>query len=234
MRGLIRVAVAVLMSGALAGGVRGQDTGGRERARATLPPDLFAQVEAVAGEAAGRGLPVEPLYDKALEGAAKRVPPDRIAAAVTLYAGRLGTARQALGPTASIALMVAGADALRRGVSEDGLSRLGSPGDRTPMAVVVMADLVEAGVPLERVLEVLRYAMDRRAGDEALLEIPARLRALMRDGHTPAAAADRLRRLIRDGRIRPGGIQRFDRPGPPAHPGTEPLTQDRPRPKPGG
>ena len=63
----------------------------QERARAVLPGAVFAQVEAIAAEAVRGGLPPEPLWDKALEGAAKRVPAERIPAALSEYVGRLGS-----------------------------------------------------------------------------------------------------------------------------------------------
>jgi hypothetical protein len=50
------------------------------------------------------GVPDEPLYVKALEGAAKRVPPERLVPAVREYAARLGEARLALGAGAPVPL----------------------------------------------------------------------------------------------------------------------------------
>ena len=63
----LALAVAALPVGA-------QTTPARERARAALPPEVFERIETIAGDAAREGLPTEPLWDKALEGAAKRVP----------------------------------------------------------------------------------------------------------------------------------------------------------------
>src|SRR5215467_2754303 len=47
------------------------------------------------------GLPIEPLVQRALEGAAKHAEPDRIVGAVRRLAGELGVARAALGRTSS-------------------------------------------------------------------------------------------------------------------------------------
>ena len=107
------------------------------RVRAVYSPQAAAQIEAVV-EAAGRnGVPVAPLYDKALEGAAKRVPPARVMPALREYSGRMQRARGLLGGTPDAAWVVAGADALRRGVAADALTSIGrEAGTRTPMALV--------------------------------------------------------------------------------------------------
>ena len=66
---------AVLVAGS-ANALLGQDQ--VARLRQAYSPEAAAQIEAVV-EAAGRnGVPVGPLYDKALEGAAKRVPAARV------------------------------------------------------------------------------------------------------------------------------------------------------------
>jgi hypothetical protein len=169
----------------------------RARAQATLPAEVVAELDALAAEMAPAGVPAEPLYTKALEGAAKRVPPDRLLPAVRSYADRLGRARRALGPTAGMPLLVAGADALQRGVPDDALRGLPSDLPRSPVAVLVLAELVESGVPTDRALETLREAMARRTRDARMLDIPARVRRLVRDGVPPREAIDRVRRQLR-------------------------------------
>jgi len=59
-----------------------------------------------------RGLPVEPLVDKALEGATKRATGARIQAAVSALLRRLELARDALAPNPGPRDIAAGADAL--------------------------------------------------------------------------------------------------------------------------
>ena len=115
--------LTVLLLAFFAGPVWAQETA-RERARATLSPTVFGEVEALAIQADREGIPSEPLFNKALEGAAKGVQAERLLPALSAYATRLRTAHRAFGPTASASLVVAGADALQRGVeSEAGLSR---------------------------------------------------------------------------------------------------------------
>ena len=210
---------------ALALPAAGQTIDGRERARAALPSAVFEQVEQIAAAAARDGLPVRPLWDKALEGGAKRVPADRIAPALAEYAARLGTARGALGTDLPAGAIVAGADALQRGVPAPALARV-REGARTPMVLVVLADLVEAGVPVDRAVDVVRVALEQRAADEDMLALAGRVRAAMRQGQTPGAAADGLRRALREGRVRriPPGA---DPARPPTRPAPEPVTRGR-------
>ena len=219
MRRILIGLVAGLVVTASAGA---QTPTSRDRARAALPPDVFQQVDVLVARAIQDGLPAEPLWDKALEGAAKRVPPPRITPVVAEYSSRLRTARSALGGGQAPATLVAAADALRRGVPQDVLGQLGPSDQRTPMALVVLGDLVETGVPVDRALDVVREALVRRAGDEEMLGLGARVRAAIRRGQSAGAAADRVRRAIRDRRAGPRG----DAVGPPARPGSEPTTRD--------
>ena len=196
------------------------------RLRQAYLPEAAAQIEAVV-EAAGRnGVPVGPLYDKALEGAAKRVPPARVMPALREYSGRMQRAQGLLGGTPDAAWVVAGADALRRGVAADALTSIGrEAGTRTPMALVVMGDLLDAGVPAGRAMEVMREALVRTAGEEGLLDVPTTLRRLVREGALAPDAAGQVLRAMRDGvplrRVRHDG-----RPGgPDRRPNARPVPQ---------
>jgi hypothetical protein len=62
-----------------------------------------------------------------------------------------------------------------------------------------------------------------RAGEQAVLDIPAQVRRMMREGQSPQEAADRVRRALQRGRGGSGGV------GPPVPPGSEPTTRDRRR-----
>jgi hypothetical protein len=201
-----------------ANGLHAQETA-RARAQQALPPAVFRDLAALADQMRGDGIPDEPLFVKALEGQAKRVPPERLLPAVRAYAGRLGEARQAFGIDATTPLLVAGADALQRGVPPETLRALPTDRPRSPMAVVVLADLLESGVPADRALELLRAAMVQRARDDRMLDISARVRRLIRQGLTPQEAIDRVRRNLL--RARDGVI------GPPVPPGSEPVIRDR-------
>jgi hypothetical protein len=199
-------------------GLSGQESA-MARAQRTLPPEVFANLSTLASEMSASGIPDEPLFNKALEGMAKRVPINRLMPAVRAYAGRLGQARGALGATASVPLLVAGADAIRRGVPSDALRSLPSDRPRSPVAVLVLAELLESGVPTERALDVLRQAMEQRTRDARMLDIPVRVRTLIRSGVPPQEAMDRVRRAMRNDR---GG-----RMGPAVPPGDGTLADRR-------
>ncbi len=195
----------------------------RERARESLPSQVFQGVDALATEMVEAGIPPEPLFNKALEGLAKRVPSDRLLPAITRYAGQLRLARDAFGDLGGGPLYVAGADALQRGIDVEILRsfgrREGDSPEPSPMAVLVLADLVEAGIPADQALGVVREALRLRTGEQQMLGMTARVRQMMRQGQSPQEAADQVRRSLQRGRG--GGI------GPPVPPGSEPVTSGR-------
>lgn len=172
----------------------------RVRAQGLLPSDVFTQVEAVALAADREGIPGDVLFNKALEGVAKRVPTDRLLPAVEAYAARLREARGALGPDAQTPLLVAGADALQRGVGQELLRGLGESRDRSPLACLVLADLVETGIAGDQALSLVREALQRRAREQQMLDMPAQVRRLMREGQSARDAVDQVRRGLQRGR----------------------------------
>jgi hypothetical protein len=198
-------------------GASAQETA-RARAERALPADVFEGLTVLAADMSAAGIPEEPLFNKALEGMAKRVPPDRLLPAVRSYAVRLGDARTALGPNAGVPLLVAGADALQRGVSPEALRSIPSDRPRSPVALLVLAELVESGVPPDRAIAILRQAMEQRTQDAGMLDIASRVRRLIRQGVPPQEAIDRVRRALQRDR---------GRVGPPVPPGSEPTTSDR-------
>ena len=202
----------------------------RDRAREALPAEVFRGIEALARDAARNGTPADPLFSKALEGMAKRVPVDRIIPAVTAYSHRLREAQVAFGPGADESVVVAGADALQRGVDAEALRQLGGEGPGgpggpgqgpgpSPMAVLILADLVEAGVPAQRALGVVHEALRQRAREQEMLGLSGQVRHLMRQGQSPQEAAEQVRKALQRGRG--GGM------APPVPPGSEPVTSGR-------
>ena len=211
-----KITMALLTAALVGTSVSAQETP-RTRAQGTLPADVFAQVDAAARAAEQEGIPGDILFNKALEGAAKRVPADRLAPAVEAYAGRLRQARGAFGPEARGPLLVAGADALQRGVGADVLRALGQSPDRSPMACLVLADLMETGVGGDHALSLVREALQRRAREQQMLDMPAQVRRLMRQGRSAQDAVEQVRR----------GLQRGRGMTPPVAPGAEPMTRGR-------
>jgi hypothetical protein len=153
-----------------------------------LDPDTRAAVAAVVDSAHGVGLPVEPIIQRALEGATKGASGTRIVTAVRRLAVDLGTARTALGTNASAPELEAAVAALRAGATPDMLVHLRDV-RRPPltMALSVLADLVASGVPADSAAAAV-LALAPKARDADLVEFR---RAVERDialGAPPAAA----------------------------------------------
>ena len=132
-----------------------------------LDPDTRSAVVAVMDSARGEGLPIEPLVQRALEGATKGAPGARIVAAVRRLTLDLGTARTALGTNASSPELEAGVAALRAGATPQVLAQLRTV-RRPPltMALSVLADLVASGVPADSAaVAVLTLAPKARDAD---------------------------------------------------------------------
>ena len=197
-----RALTLAILAGAAVVPLHGQTTP-RDQARTVMPPALFQDVDALAAAAMERGIPADPLFNKALEGMAKHVPQGLLMTALRGYSDRLGTARMAFGVDAGPPMLVAGADALQRGVGPEALRDLGEGSMHSPMAVLVLADLIETGVPSDRALEVLHEAMGQRMSGDMMLEIPDHVRGFMREGRSPGAAAEMVWSRMRGGM---GGI----------------------------
>lgn len=131
-----------------------------------------AIAEALA-DADRRGLPLEPLVAKALEGVEKDAPPARIEAAVRGMAARLATSREALKPALTDREVTAGADALAMGVPADVLRSFRQLSRRrsTAVALGVLSQLVSRGVPVTEAATAVGKLMQRRANDAQLLAL---------------------------------------------------------------
>src|SRR3989441_10599262 len=109
----IGLALTLVLGSTLTGALSAQDV--RAQLDGRVSPEVQRAVRGIAADAAARGLPVEPLVQKAIEGAAKGVPADRGIAAGRTLAGRLGEARQGV--------RSGGGAAPRGGVGEGGGER---------------------------------------------------------------------------------------------------------------
>ena len=123
----LTVAIVVAAPPPVRSALAAQDVAARLEGRA--PATVVNAVRTIAQDAAARGLPVEPLIQKTLEGTAKGVPAERVVAAVRLLATRLDDARTAL-RAAGIATpngeaLEGGAYALSAGLSADQVRDLG-------------------------------------------------------------------------------------------------------------
>lgn len=185
-----------------------------ERVRSRLGPDAAARIQEAARIAREAGVPAGPVVDKALEGIAKGVPPGRLVPAVEAYVGRLTRAAGVLGQGPRPAEIVAAADALGRGVPEGELRTVSgsAAGEDRAIALVVLGDLVEMGVPSDRAAGAVRDALSAGRGGEALLQLPALVRRRVRAGMLPAQAAEQARQAL----------ERGPPVGPPVPPGAGP------------
>ena len=154
-----------------------------------LDPDTRSAVVALMDSARGDGLPVEPLIQRALEGATKSAPGARIIAAVRRLTLDLGTARTALGTDASSPELEAGVAALRAGATPQVLTQLRTV-RRPPltMALSVLADLVASGVPADSAAAAV-LTLAPKARDADLVEFRRAVEHDIALGAPPGAAS---------------------------------------------
>lgn len=171
-----------------AAGARAQDA----RLQRRLDPGTARAVETQLDSARSDRLPTEPLIRKALEGRTKGADSARIVAAVRSLREALMQSRTALGASAGEPELVAGANALRAGLSGGQLAavrreREGSV--RVPLEV--MTDLVARGIrPADAALAVERLIrVGRDDGD--LVRLRDQIDQDIRTGMAAAAALDR-------------------------------------------
>jgi len=148
-------------------------------------------VVAIIDSARLANLPVEPLVDKALEGAAKRAPGAQIISAVRTYSDQLREARNALGTMSSDPEVISGAQAIRAGISAQQLGRLRRvrPSLQIATALTVASDLVTREVPLDTAIAVVSALMNASATDDQLLQMRADIEADILNGKPPVVAA---------------------------------------------
>lgn len=139
-----------------------------------------------------RGLPMEPLVDKALEGATKRAAGPRIQAAVSSLLGRLEAARDALAPNPTPRDITAGADALAFGATREALKAMRAirPNESVAVPLGVLTQLVASGVPVGRATRVVADLLRRGARDEQLIALNDDVRSYVAAGASPEVALD--------------------------------------------
>lgn len=139
-----------------------------------------------------RGLPMEPLVDKALEGATKKAAGPRIQAAVASLLGRLEAARDALAPNPTPRDIAAGADALAFGATREALKAMRAirPNESVAVPLGVLTQLVASGVPVGRATRVVADLLRRGARDEQLIALNDDVRSYVAAGASPEVALD--------------------------------------------
>jgi len=161
--------------------------------------DVVSAVDQIARDAAARGLPVEPLIQKAIEGGAKGVPAERIITAVRVLAGRLEEARGALREAGIAAptreALEGGADALNAGLTARqvrDLGRVSRPPYDPALTLRVAATLSALGVPAPQGMRLMQHVIQAGRGPNDLLDLPNEVQVGMARGATAVQAAEDL------------------------------------------
>jgi hypothetical protein len=182
-----------------------QDVAARLSGR--VPTAVSQAVQQIAADAQARGLPVEPLLQKALEGGAKGVPAERVIAAVRVLAGRLdearGAMRQAGVRAPSPDALESGAYALNAGLDARQVQDLArvSRGPYDPaLTLRIAATLTALGVPPGQGLHLVEHMIEEHRAPGELLDLPNEVQEGMAQGATAAEAAEGLDAGGRDNR----------------------------------
>ncbi|MDQ3951195.1 MAG: hypothetical protein M3282_12750 [Gemmatimonadota bacterium] len=162
------------------------------RLEQTLDADTYRAVVKVIDGARARALPIDPLVDRALEGAMKRAPGARIRAAVSALAQRLEVARNALAPSPTEADIAAGAGALSVGVPRETLRTIRSIQPDRPVAVPlgVLTELVARSVPVDQAATLVVQLLRRGATPAQLVALGEDVQRDIAAGIEPGAAFD--------------------------------------------
>ncbi|MHB1222822.1 MAG: hypothetical protein ACYC2G_02060 [Gemmatimonadaceae bacterium] len=160
--------VALMPAMLLAPAVLGAQAAGAARAQ-TQARTPQARIDAALGAAARADVPVELVRSKVAEGEAKRVPQERIAAAVEARVTSLVRASEAM-KRGGVKLQSAGelavaADALDAGVEASSVIRVAreAPEARRTVAIAVLSDLVRLGATSDRALARVSAAVSSSA-----------------------------------------------------------------------
>lgn len=163
-----------------------------DRLAAKLDGETRQAVMRTVDAARSLGLPLEPLINKALEGATKRAPGPRIEAAVDTLLRRLEVSRDALAPSPTPRDIAAGADALAYGATRQALASMRAirPSGSIAVPLAVLTQLVASGVPVARATRVVSDLIRRGARDEQLIALSDDVRWYIASGASPEAALD--------------------------------------------
>ncbi|MGH7520435.1 MAG: hypothetical protein ACREMI_04065 [Gemmatimonadales bacterium] len=192
-----------------------------DRLAGRVSPEIAALVSELGSAAAARGLPIDPLIQKAIEGSAKGVPSDRVATAVRLVAAQLDTAAAGLrdgGSTGDTVAIAAGAFAITAGLTGRDIAELARSGSRPSELIVglrVAGTLTALGVPRAETVALVSATLQGGRPVADLLALPGQVQAQVARGTTPAQAAAGLARAAA-AQARRGPPP--SRPQPPPHP----------------
>jgi hypothetical protein len=176
-------------------------TDASERLAGRVPPAVVTAVSALVDSARARGLPGAPLVNKALEGAVKGVPADRILPAVHAVLDQLdaaaGALREAGDAAPTDAAIEAGGFAIAAGLTESDVAAIAAAADKqhpTAVALQVAGALAALGVPRPETVGLVRTEIRSGRPLGELVSLPGQVQAAMAGGALPAAAAQGLER----------------------------------------
>ena len=197
-----------------------------ERLAGRVKPELATLVEELGAAAVARGLPADPLIQKAIEGSAKGVAAERIASAVRTVVAQLDTAAGAMRVAGmsdpDTTLVAAGGFAITAGLNGRHVGAVvhaaeGHQRADLLAALRVAGTLTALGVPPEESVELVSASLAAQQSPSELLALPARVQSEVSRGSTPAQAAAGLARAAaaQGRRGPPPGLGRPDNPGRP-------------------
>jgi hypothetical protein len=195
------------------------------RLEGRVSPGIATLVQQLGVTASARGLPVDPLIQKAIEGSAKGIPAERIATAVRWVGMQLDTAAAALregGVATDTLVIAAGEFAISAGLSNHditALARTGASAAALTVGLRVAGTLAAMGVPPAENIGLISDKLRSGQPTGDLLLVPARVQAEIARGVTPAQAAAGLERAAA-AQARHGPPP--GRGNPPPHPPTPP------------
>lgn len=172
-RSFVTILALVASASSVAGAVAGAQVAPRDKLAARLDSGAVASIMPLIDAAQGQGLPVDPLVQKALEGASKHASADRIVLALRRLSSQLASARLALGTSASTPELVAGASALQAGVRPEMLAALRDERPQASLAVPlgVLAELIARGVPADTGAMAVVALVDAKVTDAQLVAL---------------------------------------------------------------
>jgi hypothetical protein len=175
-----------------------------------LTPPLKAGVERLADSVRAFGLPTDPLFAKAAEGALKGADDQRIMVAVRRLVRDLSDAKAALGEGATADELQAGASALHAGVALELVARLGraaregqqpvrpvgssggrGASGRLVMPLVTLADMVARNVSPAAAVASIEALVNRGAADAQFLALRSDVERDIAAGERPDVAMQR-------------------------------------------
>ncbi|HEX6053505.1 MAG TPA: hypothetical protein VFZ21_29755 [Gemmatimonadaceae bacterium] len=173
-------------------------------------PATVAALDAILDSAGARQLPTEPLVQRALEGAGRGTDPARVVAGVRALAERMVRAREALGHASSQNELMAGASALYLGIDSAALRRirLTQPSGDITLPLVVLADIVERGVPRDTATRVIQSLSQAGVPEESYQVLRRSILTDINAGAQPVTAVTARARGILEAQRPPSGVPR--------------------------